>query len=607
MSLLQEIKRRGVMRVAMAYLAGSWLVLQVIETISPFVGFDEAAGRAVLIALAVGFFPTLIGAWVFEWTPEGLKLDADAGADADDAAASKRKLDRIILIVLTLAVGIFAVDKFLLDPVRDKAREDQVAELARSEAVKGFYGDRSIAVIPFINMSSDPEQEFLADGISEEILNLLANIRDLRVISRTSAFAFKGQGLGIRDIAERLDVAHVLEGSVRKFGDDIRVTAQLIEARSDTHLWSQTYDRKYGDVFALQDEIAAAVATQLHITLLRPLPKSRVTDPEVQILTAQAKQLFETRPKNVGARMRQLLLQALEIDPDYVPALEWMISANFFMRNEGGLTKDEEEEAWLELERRILALEPDNGIVSAINGWDAAYVEVDLELAARLFEDALRKDASDSNLVRMAGQFARYIGYQDQSIRLGEHSVAIDPMCYQCLYDLSRSYLYAGRYAEAEETRERYLALSNTGGQSHFILMKLLQGDAQAALEFIESLDKDDLLILAMKAMTYFDLGRTEDANRLFDELILAGPDRYLGIAEVAAWTKKNDLAFELLHKARDKLREEKNASYSFLDTVFLQSFAKLHDDPRWIEWRDSIGMSDERLAAINFNPELPE
>lgn len=591
----------------MAYLAGSWLVLQVFETIAPFVGLDEAAGRTMLIVLAVGFIPALVGAWVFEWTPEGLKLDADAGADADDAAVSKRKLDRIILVALTLALGFFAVDKFLLDPARDLAREEQVAKAARAEAVKGFYGDRSIAVLPFINMSSDPEQEFFADGISEEILNLLANIRELRVISRTSAFAFKGQGLEIPDIAERLDVAHVLEGSVRKFGDDIRVTAQLIEARSDTHLWSETYDRKYKDVFALQDEIAAAVAKQLHITLLRPLPKSRVTDPEVQILTAQAKQLAETRPENVGSRMRQLLEQALDIDPDYVPAMEWMISANYFLEEEGKITKEEDMAAWRELERRILALDPDNGLMSGFNGWQVAYVDGELEAAARLFEDALRKNASDSNLVRIAGVFANHMGYQDQAIRLGEHSVAIDPMCYMCLYHLSRSYLYAGRYTEAEKMRERFMALSDAGGRPHFVLMKLLQGDAQAALEFIESHDTDDLQVLAMEAMTYFDLGRTEDANRMLDELIQAGPDWYLEIAAVAAWLGKNDLAFEFLHKAWDETPEEPNGTICCRRSVFLPSYAKLHDDPRWIEWRDSIGMSEERLAAINFNPELPE
>ena len=151
-------------------------------------------------------------------------------------------------------------------------------------------------------MSSDPEQEFFAEGISEEILNLLAKIRELRVISRSSAFAFKGKAIEIPDIAAQLEVGHILEGSVRKFGDQIRVTAQLIEARTDTHLWSETYNGTFENVFGLQDEIAAAVANQLELNLLGPLPRSRVTDPEVLALTLQAKQLAETRPQDVGQK-----------------------------------------------------------------------------------------------------------------------------------------------------------------------------------------------------------------------------------------------------------------------------------------------------------------
>ena len=165
----------------------------------------------------------------------------------------------------------------MFDPARDAAREQKVAERARSEAITGYYGNRSIAVLPFVNMSSDPEQEFFAEGISEEVLNLLAKIRELRVISRSSAFTFKGQDIEILEIAERLNVGHILEGSVRKAGNKIRVTAQLIEARTDTHLWSQTYDRNLEDIFALQDEIARDVTQNLELQLLQPLPRSRVT------------------------------------------------------------------------------------------------------------------------------------------------------------------------------------------------------------------------------------------------------------------------------------------------------------------------------------------
>ena len=225
MSLFQELQRRNVIRVATAYAVAAWLIVQVAETTFQPFGLGPDTLRVVIIVLAIGFLPTVISAWVLEWTPQGLKFDKDVDASAPKNAGSGRLLDRAIIVGLTVAVGFFAVDKFVLDPARDDAREQQVADEARSDAVKGFYGDRSIAVLPFVNMSSDPEQEYFADGISEEVLNLLAKIRELRVISRSSAFAFKGQDLEIPDIARRLDVGHVLEGSVRKAGNMVRVTA----------------------------------------------------------------------------------------------------------------------------------------------------------------------------------------------------------------------------------------------------------------------------------------------------------------------------------------------------------------------------------------------
>ena len=219
MSLLQELQRRNVIRVATAYVVAAWLIVQVAETTFEAFGFGSDTLRLLIIVLAIGFLPAVIAAWVFEWTPDGLKLDKDIDRDEPSGTRTRRLLDRAIIVGLTLAVGFFAFDKFVLDPERDEVREQVVAEEARSEAVKGFYGDRSIAVLPFVNMSSDPEQAFFAEGISEEVLNLLAKIRELRVISRSSAFSSNLKNLEIPEVARLLDVAHILEGSVRKSGN----------------------------------------------------------------------------------------------------------------------------------------------------------------------------------------------------------------------------------------------------------------------------------------------------------------------------------------------------------------------------------------------------
>ncbi|MDH3816652.1 MAG: adenylyl cyclase, partial [Acidobacteriota bacterium] len=235
MSFFGELKRRNVVRVGAAYVAVSWLVIQVVETLFPVFGLSDAAIRIVVILLAIGFVPAVISAWAFELTPEGFRREAEVDHDSAVIRRMTRRLDRLFLVALALALGFFVFDKFVLDPARDAeelatARQEARQE-GRSDAIVESFGDKSIAVLPFVNMSSDPEQEYFADGISEELLNLLARIPTLRVISRSSAFSFKGKDVNIPEVAEQLNVAHVLEGSVRKSGNKIRITAQLIEAR----------------------------------------------------------------------------------------------------------------------------------------------------------------------------------------------------------------------------------------------------------------------------------------------------------------------------------------------------------------------------------------
>ena len=193
MSFLNELKRRNVLRVGAAYIVAAWLLIQVAETIFPLFGFDDTPARLVVIVLSIGFIPCLILSWVFEITPEGLKRDADVDRDHSITQVTGKKLDRIILVVLALALAYFAFDKFVLDPARDKTKVETALQQGRTEALVETYGDLSIAVLPFVNMSSDPEQEYFSDGLSEELLNLLTKIPELRVTSRSSAFSYKGQ------------------------------------------------------------------------------------------------------------------------------------------------------------------------------------------------------------------------------------------------------------------------------------------------------------------------------------------------------------------------------------------------------------------------------
>jgi len=594
MSLFSELRRRNVFRFATAYVVAAWLIVQVVGTLFPIFGLADKASRLVVILLAIGFVPAVIGAWVFQLTPDGLKLDSGG---TESAPGTSRLLDRMIIVTLLLGISYFAIDKFMLAPGRIAEREAEVAAEAADEARKGFYGDRSIAVLPFANMSSDPEQQHFADGIAEEVLNLLARVRELRVISRSSAFSLRGRNLAVPEIAELLDVGHVLEGSVRKEGDQVRVTAQLIEARTDTHLWSQTYTENFDDVFRIQDEIAADVARNLQITLLQPLPRSRYIDPEVKALTDQARLLSQTRPDGVGAKMYQLLSQALDIDPDYVPALELMTYADYFRRQEGLIEVEVEQQRYKSIVEHVLELDPNNAMDDYTRAYDAE-VAGRLEDAAELYLHALAKDMTDSDWIRLAGSYARRIGKFDASKRLLEHAVAIDPLCFMCLYQLSRTYLTAGEYDRALETRKRFLALGS-GGFFHYGLMLLLSGKPRAALDYMNTLAETERdYMLPIEVMARYSLGEQAQAEAGFAALVARwGAEDPFTIAQVAAWMHDTDAAFEWLASAP---REE--VAVHLLNPVF----ESLHGDPRWDAFRASIGMSAARLDAIVFDPVMP-
>jgi TolB-like protein/Flp pilus assembly protein TadD len=568
-------------------------------------GFADEAIRFVVISLAIGFVPTVVLAWIFQFTTEGLKRDT--GEHKSDPRATRR-LDRAIITFLVLGIAYFAFDKFVLAPERAAEREVEVAQQARVEAVAGFFGERSIAVVPFDNMSTDPEQQYFADGIAEEVLNLLARVRELRVISRSSSFALRGQNLEAPEFAERLNVAHVLEGSVRRAGNRVRVTAQLIEARSDTHLWSKTYEHEIGDVFRIQDEIAADVVANLQIKLLKPLPGSRNVDPEVRSLVEQARQLAEVRPDGLGGKMHELLSRALEIDPHYIPTLNLMAMAYWWRAGED-LGMEESERLVAETMAKVRELDPDSGYLDAWDAWNKAFAG-DFEEAAVLYNRSLSKDLTDSNHIRLAGYFARRMGKLDMAVRLGEISVAIDPLCHQCRWRLAESLTYVGDYERARREMARYLA-SATGSKDFYAKILLLDGNSQEALDYLESVDYDALTdqepwaLTAAEAMTRHSLGEADRAETLLSELIASDyhDQRFLSylVAESAAWMGKKDLAFE-------RLFEMQATNFNYLQRrVFSPMWRSLHDDPRWLEFREAYGLSQARLDAIEFAPDLPD
>lgn len=321
MSFYSEIKRRNVLRVAAGYIVSAWLLIQVAETVIPLFGFGDGPARVVVILLVIGFLPALIVSWTFELTPSGLQKDKDVERSQASIAQSAKRSDRIILLVLALAVSYFAFDKFVLS----KSREQAIAESAREEgitaALQAYKSNKSIAVLPFDDMSENQDQGYFADGISEELLNELARLEGLNVTGRTSSFVFKGSKEDLISIGEKLGVANLLEGSVRRDGDAVRVTAQLIDSRSGFHLWSNTYDRKIREIFDIQEDIARSVAGALSIVLdvdgRNELPGTGTDFVEAYDVYLEAQANLRTDHWELAEAQFQ---RAVDLDPDYAEA-----------------------------------------------------------------------------------------------------------------------------------------------------------------------------------------------------------------------------------------------------------------------------------------------
>ena len=323
MSIFAELKRRNVFKVAIAYIIIGWLVLQVGETLGPALLLPGWINSALAFFLILGFPLALFFAWAFEMTPDGLKKEIEVDHSQSITQITSQKLNTVIIGLLVLALAYFVIDKFVLAPDRIAADIEAAAQSAQ-ESVSAVAGnERSIAVLPFVNMSEDTDNEYFSDGISEEILNALAKVKDLKVAGRTSSFAFKGKDQDLRIVGETLGVENILEGSVRKAGNRVRITAQLIKASDGFHLWSETFDRELTDIFAIQDEIAQTILVQLKLELMGQAGQALVsatTNVQTYELYLRAKQLMNKRTLESLQLAEQLLREAIAGDETYAPA-----------------------------------------------------------------------------------------------------------------------------------------------------------------------------------------------------------------------------------------------------------------------------------------------
>ena len=459
MTLFAELKRRNVLRVAAAYVAVSWLLIQVVETLFPVFGLSDAAIRAVVLVLAIGFVPAVIVAWAFELTPEGFVRDSEVDRSSVIIKARTQRLDRIVMVALALAVGFFAFDKFVLDPARDEAREQAIAETAReagrTEAVEARResGPPVIAVLPFSAVTANDDSEFFAAGVHDDLLTRLAQLPSMLVVSRTSVLEYKDVQRNIREIGEALGADAILEGGVQSAGNRIRINAQLIDAKTDEHLWAETYDRELtaASIFDVQDDIAEAIAEAMRVTLGERATRQLIPTSNMAAYRAYHEAIAISDASAGGAQSeeyRALLHKAVELDPAFTRPLALLVgsySISTFDNSDPDLIA--RSEALVERIREVAPGSTDHLIAQTYYTY---YVLKDYRLAHQLASEALKMAPSDAHILAIRSWIERRMGDFDAMVESIRRQRQLEPHNESLTFSLVFNLMNAHRYDEAE-------------------------------------------------------------------------------------------------------------------------------------------------------------
>jgi TolB-like protein/cytochrome c-type biogenesis protein CcmH/NrfG len=541
MSLFNELKRRNVFRIGIAYTVATWLLIQVADTVFPRIGLPDTAVTLVIALLAIGFIPALIFAWAFEMTPEGLKREKDVDRKQSITPQTGRKLDRMIIGIMAIVIAFLVVDRFVLKDQTEAGAPVTELQTASSEAATETSEDSgpSVAVMPFVNMSGDADNEYFSDGLTETLLHMLAQLPELRVAARTSSFSFKGKDAGIGEISQALNVAHILEGSVQKAGNRVRITAQLIRAEDGFHVWSQNYDRTLEDIFAIQDEIATDVAGMLDATLLEgDTGIAHIDTSDVGAYDTYLRAMEQQAIGSYGSlsSAESLFKQALGIDPGFIDA-KLGLARNYYMQfNTGLIDETQMQEAVRPLLDQVREVHPDNRL--------ARVIELLTQYHVFSFDDVdtLRTVADELRLLLpllpsetyIRGQVATMVAYglhePQVALEIIDSGLMVDPLSADLYAQQGNVFNQMERYESARDAFLKAVELDplNPNHYSRMAFVSGELGDITAAFQWrlknIEA-DPQDHESIGHMARDFYEWGLPEEGDRWMNAVRVLAPN----------------------------------------------------------------------------------
>ncbi len=530
-----KLRRRKVVQWGLVYVAAAWGFLQGLEYVSDAFQWPAQLRQIALLALLIGLPVVLVLAWYH--------------GDRGEQRVGGTELTIIALLFL-LGGGIF----WLYERGDETPTVADRADIAPAPAVATA---KSIAVLPFVNMSGDAGNEYFAEGLSEELINLLVKIPELRVAARTSAFKFKGEKINVQEVAQKLNVAHVLEGSVRKSGNKVRITAQLIKAADGYHVWSETYDRTLDDIFVVQDDIAGAVVKALQVTLVGTAlaSRSKPRDPEAYNLALQGRYFVDRGGKEDLERSINYFRQSLQRDPGYAPAWAGLSQAYAWQADQAFVPVAEGYPRAREAAEKALALDPQLADAHLAMGWIHIYYDWDWAAADASFRRALELEPGNAKVLRAVGGQAMNLGRWDEAIDATNKSIERDPLGPNNYYQLGLILEAVSRDPEAESAFRKAIQLDpgGAGRQVSIGIILLLQGKPEAALREMQQ-EKEEIWRLSGLPLAYHALGRRSESDAALAVLKSKyGGEMAYQIAEVHAFRGEADLAFEWLERAYDQ------------------------------------------------------